>query len=330
MPGIAPQTQFQIAAIRRFNRFYTTAIGTLDEGFLHTPLTLPESRILYEIAQKRQITPTEIAATLRLDLGYISRILRSFSRRRLITRKSAPNDGRQSLLSLTRSGEKVFSELNHRSNEQIHELISPFSSDERKRLIDAMNTIESLLGESRSQLSRPWILRPHRPGDMGWVVERHGALYAQEYGWNGAFEALVARITADFIDRFDQTCEQCWIADRDGERLGCVFLVQDRESSESCKTEVPNQSTRWSEKTARLRLLLVEPSARGLGLGRALVQQCTAFARHAGYRRIVLWTNSVLDAARNIYEHEGYYLIDENPHHSFGKNLVGQTWQLDL
>ncbi len=317
MLEIAPQTQSQIAAIRRFNRFYTRAIGTLEEGFLHTQLTLPEARVLYEIAQRREITPSEIAATLSLDLGYISRILRSFSRRRLITRKASPHDGRQSLLSLTRSGETTFAELNQRSSEQVHELISPFSSDERKRLIDAMNTIETLLGESRTQLSRPWILRPHRPGDMGWVVERHGALYTQEYGWNGEFEALVARITADFIDHFDHTHEQCWIADRDGERLACVFLVKDHESPESSKT-------------ARLRLLLVEPSARGLGLGRALVQQCTAFARHAGYRRIVLWTNSVLDAARHIYEREGYYRIGEKSHKSFGKNLIGQTWQLDL
>lgn len=317
MPGIAPQTQSQIAAIRRFNRFYTRAIGTLEEGFLHTRLTLPEARVLYEIAQRRQITPSEIAATLQLDLGYISRILRSFSRRRLITRKSSPHDGRQSLLCLTRSGEKTFTELNERSNEQVHEMISPFSSDERKRLIEAMNTVESLLGESRTQLSRPWILRPHRPGDMGWVVERHGALYAQEYGWNGDFEALVARIAADFINHLDSAREQCWIADRDGERLGCVFLVKDKESPESSKI-------------ARLRLLLVEPCARGLGLGRALVQQCTAFARHAGYQRIVLWTNGCLDAARNIYEREGYCLMNEKPHHSFGKDLVGQTWHLDL
>ncbi len=330
MPEIAPQTQSQIAAIRRFNRFYTRAIGILDEGFLHTSLTLPEARVLYEIAQRRQITPSEIAATLRLDLGYISRILRSFSRRRLITRKSSPSDGRQSLLSLTRSGEKIFDELCQRSSEQVHEMISTFSSDQRKRLIDAMDTIESLLGESRTQLSRPWILRSHRPGDMGWVVERHGALYAQEYGWNNDFEALVARITADFIGHFDHNREQCWIADRDGERLGCVLLVKDKESPASSNPGPLHESTRWDEKTARLRLLLVEPSARGLGLGRALVQQCTAFARHAGYRRILLWTNSVLDAARNIYEREGYYLIGEKPHHSFGKNLVGQTWQLDL
>lgn len=330
MLEIAPQTQSQIAAIRRFNRFYTRAIGTLEEGFLHSQLTLPEARVLYEIAQRREITPSEIAVTLRLDLGYISRILRSFSRRRLITRKSSPSDGRQSLLSLTRSGEKTFGELNQRSSEQVHEMISPFSSDERKRLIDAMDTIESLLGESRTQLSRPWILRPHRPGDMGWVVERHGALYAQEYGWNGEVEAFVARLTADFIEHFDHVREQCWIADRDGERLGCVFLVKDTDLPHSSTTEVTKESARWDEETARLRLLLVEPSARGLGLGRALVEQCTAFARRAGYRRIILWTNSILDAARHLYQREGYRIVNERPHHSFGKNLVGQTWQLDL
>lgn len=322
MPHVAPhihsqiqsQAQSQIDAIRRFNRFYTRAIGTLEEGLLHTTFTLPEARVLYEISLRRQITPSEIAATLRLDLGYISRILRTFSDRRLITRKPSPSDGRQSLLCLTRSGEKAADELNQRANEQVHEMISPFTTDERNRLIDAMNTIESLLGDSRSQLSRPYVLRPHRPGDMGWVVERHGSLYAQEYDWDERFEGLVARITADFIDHFDPAREQCWIADRDGERLGCVFLVKDADAIQ----------------TARLRLLLVEPCARGIGLGRDLVQHCTAFARSAGYQRITLWTNSVLDAARQIYQSEGYRLISENPHHSFGKNLIGQNWQLDL
>jgi DNA-binding MarR family transcriptional regulator/GNAT superfamily N-acetyltransferase len=330
MPQDISQTQSQIDAIRRFNRFYTRAIGTLEDGLLHTHFSLPEARVLYEIAQRPDITPSEIAATLNLDLGYISRILRSFSRRRLITRKPSPTDGRQSLLSLTRSGEKAFAELNTRSSEQVHKMITPISSDGRSRLITAMSTIESLLGESRTQLSRPWLLRPHRSGDMGWVVERHGALYAQEYGWNGDFEALVARITADFIDHFDPAREQCWIADRDGERLGCVFLVKDTESPASSRTGVPNESIPWGEKTARLRLLLVEPSARDLGLGRALVQQCTAFARTAGYRRIVLWTNSVLTSARRIYEQEGYRLLCEKPYTAFGKDLVSQDWQLDL
>ena len=314
MPYVAPQIQSQINAIRRFNRFYTRAIGTLEEGFLHTQLTLPEARILYEISLRRQITPSEIAATLRLDLGYISRILRTFSDRHLIARKPSPSDGRQSLLSLTPSGEKAAAELDQRANEQVREMISPFTTDERNRLIDGMNTIESLLGDTRSQLSRPYVLRPHRPGDMGWVVERHGALYSQEYGWDERFEALVARITADFIDHFDPAREQCWIADRDGERLGCVFLVKDPDSAQ----------------TARLRLLLVEPCARGVGLGRDLVQHCTAFARGAGYQRITLWTNSVLDAARQIYQREGYRLIGEKPHHSFGKNLIGQNWELQL
>lgn len=318
MSAITPQVQSQIDAIRRFNRFYTRAIGTLEESLLHTQFTLPEARVLYEVGLRRQTTPSEIATTLSLDLGYVSRILRTFSDRQLIDRKSSPTDGRQSLLSLTSAGEKAFTELTQRADEQVHEMLSPFTNDERSRLVDAMNTIESLLGGTRSTLScRPYILRPHRPGDMGWIIERHGALYSQEYGWDEHFEAFVARITADFIDRFDPTREASWIADRDGERLGCVFLVKDMEAANPLEA-------------ARLRLLLVEPSARGLGLGRALVQQCTAFARSAGYRRISLWTNSVLDVARQIYQREGYRLISENAHHSFGKNLVGQTWQLDL
>ncbi|HEX7159547.1 MAG TPA: bifunctional helix-turn-helix transcriptional regulator/GNAT family N-acetyltransferase [Edaphobacter sp.] len=317
MPStIGLQTQSQIDSIRRFNRFYTRVIGTLEEGFLHTQFTLPEARVLYEIAQRRQITPSEIAATLMLDLGYVSRILGNLADRRLITRKPSPIDGRQSLLSVTRSGEKAAEDLSCRADEQVHEMIAPFTSDERKRLVDSMNTVESLLADARSHLSQPWILRPHRPGDMGWVVERHSVLYSQEYGWGERFEAFVARITADFIDHFDPAREQCWIADRDGDRLGCVFLVKD--------TEAPDDST------ARLRLLLVEPPARGLGLGRALVQQCTTFARRVGYRRITLWTNSVLDTARQIYQREGYRLISEKPHHSFGKDLVGQNWELDL
>jgi DNA-binding MarR family transcriptional regulator/GNAT superfamily N-acetyltransferase len=316
MATVGSQVQSQIDSIRRFNRFYTRIIGTLEEGFLHTEFPLPEARVLYEVAQRRQITPSEIAAILMLDLGYVSRILGSLSDRRLITRKPSPNDGRQSLLSLTRSGEKAAANLSSRADEQVHEMISPFTSDERKRLVDAMNTVESLLADARSHLSRPWVLRPHRPGDMGWVIERHGVLYSQEYGWDERFEALVARITADFIDHLDPIREQCWIADGDGGRLGCVFLVKDTSTHD--------------DTTARLRLLLVEPSARGLGLGRALVQQCTTFARRVGYRRITLWTNSVLDTARQIYQREGYRLISEKPHHSFGKDLVGQNWQLDL
>jgi DNA-binding MarR family transcriptional regulator/GNAT superfamily N-acetyltransferase len=302
----------QISSIRRFNRFYTRAIGTLQEGLLESPLSLPEARVLYEIASRNQPTASEIAAALKMDLGYLSRILSTFTARKLIIRKTSPNDARQTLLSLTKAGQQQFATLDRRSNHQIKQMVQPFTPEQRSRLVAAMNSIESLLGDTPSP--EPYILRPHRPGDIGWVVARHGALYAQEYGWDQRFEALVARITADFIDHFDPQRERCWIADRSGESLGCVFLVKDPKLTD----------------TARLRLLLVEPGARGLGLGRTLIQECTHFARQAGYRKITLWTNSVLDAARHLYQREGYRLVSEEPHRSFGKNLVGQHWELPL
>jgi len=313
-PRIQAEIKPQIAAIRRFNRFYTRAIGTLHECLLQSELSLAEARVLYEIATRDQPTASEIAAALNLDLGYLSRILRTFAERKLITRRTSADDARQSLLTLTRAGQKESAALNQRSNQQIQEMIEPFTAEQRSRLVQAMASIESLLGDSNTQPPEPYILRPHRPGDMGWVVQRHGLLYAQEYGWDERFEALVARITADFIDNFDSERERCWVADRNGESHGCIFLVKDTKTRQ----------------TARLRLLLVEPSARGLGLGRALIRECTQFARQAGYRRITLWTNSVLRAARHLYEDEGYRLVSEEPHQSFGKDLVGQTWELRL
>ncbi|HWW23782.1 MAG TPA: helix-turn-helix domain-containing GNAT family N-acetyltransferase [Edaphobacter sp.] len=305
-------TDPHIAAIRSFNRFYTRAIGTLEEHLLQSSLSLPEARVLYEIATRTQPTASEIAATLNLDLGYLSRILRTFINRKLLTRKTSPTDARQSFLSLTKSGQKEFAVLNQRSNQQIEQLIAPFTDTQRIQLVQAMSTIEIILSPSTTQ--PPFILRPHRPGDMGWVVQNHGLLYAREYGWDERFEALVARITADFIDNFDPTRERCWIAERNGESIGSVFLVKDKKS----------------RTTARLRLLLVDPSARGLGLGRTLVRECTQFARNVGYRKITLWTNSVLEAARHLYQAEGYHLISEETHHSFGKKLTGQTWELQL
>jgi DNA-binding MarR family transcriptional regulator/GNAT superfamily N-acetyltransferase len=311
---MATDTTSQIAAIRSFNRFYTRAIGTLEEGLLATHFSLPEARVLYEIATRDQPTASEIATSLNLDLGYLSRILRAFEARLLIKRKTSSADGRKSLLTLTKTGQKQFATLDLRSNQQIHEMIQPYSPDQRTRLVRSMRTIESMLSDPSPRPSPPYILRPHRPGDMGWVVERHGFLYAEEYGWDERFEALVARITADFIDHLDPLRERCWIADRNDERLGCVFLVKDPKHVD----------------TARLRLLLVEPTARGLGLGSTLIRECTRFARRAGYSKITLWTNSVLDAARHLYQREGYKLVGEDPHHSFGKDLIGQTWQLDL
>jgi DNA-binding MarR family transcriptional regulator/GNAT superfamily N-acetyltransferase len=306
-------TDTHITAIRSFNRFYTRAIGTLEEHLLQSSLSLPEARVLYEIATHTQPTASEIAATLNLDLGYLSRILRTFIDRKLITRKTSPTDGRQSFLSLTKPGQKEFATLNQRSNQQIEQMIAPFTGEQRTRLVQAMSTIESTLSSSPTPTA-PFILRPHRPGDMGWVVQHHGLLYAREYAWDERFEALVARITADFIDNFDPIRERCWIAERNGESIGSVFLVKDQKS----------------RTTARLRLLLVHPSARGLGLGRTLIRECTLFARNAGYRKIALWTNSVLDAARHLYQAEGYHLIKEETHHSFGKKLTAQTWELQL
>ena len=309
-----PSIQHQIDSIRRFNRFYTRAIGTLQAGLLDSPLTLPEARVLYEIATRDQPTASEIAIALDLDVGYLSRILRSFEAHLLIKRRTSPDDGRRSHLTLTKTGQKQFAILNERSNQQVNEMIQPFSPDQRTRLVQAMSTIESMLSDPSPRPSPPYILRPHRPGDMGWVVQRHGFLYAEEYGWDERFEALIARITADFIEHLNPLRERCWIADRNDERLGCVFLVQD--------TKDPD--------TARLRLLLVEPTARGLGLGSTLIRECTQFARHTGYRKIALWTNSVLDTARHLYQREGYRLVAEEPHHSFGKDLLGQNWELTL
>jgi DNA-binding MarR family transcriptional regulator/GNAT superfamily N-acetyltransferase len=302
-----------VAAVRRFNRFYTAAIGTLDEGLLKSPFSLAEARLLFEIANSERPTASAIAARLKLDMGYVSRILGRFEDRGLIRRETSPSDGRQSILSLTARGRKEFATLNRRSDEQVAAMLTPLGPEKQQRLVAAMTAIESALGKEEGA-ARPYVLRNHRPGDMGWVVHRHGALYAQEYGWDERFEAFVARITGDFIDQFNAKRERCWIAERDGEFLGCVFLVKDR----------------TAKKTAKLRLLLVEPSARGLGVGRTLVRQCTEFARQAGYARIVLWTNSILTSARRIYESEGYRLVKEEDHESFGKKLTGQYWELPL
>ena len=305
-----------IASIRSFNRFYTRLLGTLSEHLLEGPLSLAEARVLYELAHRFQPTASDIAVDLGLDLSYLSRILQGFTRAKLIRRQPSKTDRRQSTIALTPTGQRLFESLDRRSSDQVHQIIAPLTFEQQTNLVTSMTTIESLLDRNATK-STTVILRQHRPGDMGWVIERHGALYAQEYGWDERFEALVARIAADFIDNLDPAHERCWIAERDGQRLGCVFLVRDAESSE------PN-------KTARLRLLLVDPAARGLGLGRNLVQQCTAFARSVGYRRIVLWTNSILTSARRIYEDEGYRLLREKPYTAFGKDLVSQDWQLDL
>jgi len=303
----------EIETFRAFSRFYTRLLGTLNEVLLDTKYSLTEARILYEVAATPDLTAATLCERLQLDQGYLSRTLAKLHKSRLIARKAIASDARQTSLNLTRSGHEAFAELNERSNNQVREILEPLSPVARTALLQSMKTIEDTLAPKRTQ-PRVCVLRTHRPGDMGWVVQRHGVIYHEEYGWDQSFEALVARIAADFIDQYDPTRERCWIAEASGESLGCIFLVKHPEQPD----------------VARLRLLLVEPTARGLGLGAALVRQCGQFAREAGYRKITLWTNSTLSSARRIYEHEGYCLVNESPHHSFGKDLIGQTWELDL
>lgn len=301
----------RVAAVRRFNRFYTQRIGVLPEGYLGSPFSLTEARVLYELAQREAPTAGELAADLGLDPGYMSRILQRFQKRGLIDRRRSEADGRRGVLSLTEEGWRAFEPLAARSRQQVGEMLGGLSPLEQERLVEAMRTIEGLLG-SRPEPRVPFLLRPPRPGDLGWVVHRHGTLYAQEYGWNEEFEALVAGIVAQFVREHDPNRERCWIAEREGQAVGSVFLV------------------RKSEAVAQLRLLLVEPEARGLGIGGYLVDECVRFARAVGYRRITLWTQSVLTAARRIYQRAGFRLVQAEPHHSFGCDLVGETWEMDL
>ncbi len=307
----SPTLEQRVAAVRRFNRFYTRQIGVLQEHLLKSPFSLTEARVIYELAQREQATATELGVELGLDAGYLSRILRGFEKRGLIDKQPSPADGRRTLLRLSDAGREAFARLNGNARQDVETMLRDLPADAQLRLVQALGTIEGLLG-ARPERNAPYILRPHRPGDMGWVVQRHGALYAQEYGWDEQFEALVAEIVARFVRRYDPKRERCWIAERDGENVGSVFLV------------------RRSATVAQLRLLLVEPQARGLGIGKRLVDECTRFARQVGYRKIMLWTNSVLDAARHLYQQAAYRLVDEERHHSFGHDLVGQTWELKL
>ena len=308
MPDIDPG----VTAVRRFNRFYTKQIGLLDEGHLHSPFSLAAVRVLYELAHRDGPSATELGRALALDAGYLSRLLRDFEKRGLIERRQSDADGRQSHLTLTAEGRATFAQLDARTNEQIGALLADLSPENRRRLAEAMRTIEETLGGARAEPKVPYILRQHQPGDMGWVIHRHGVLYAQEYGWDERFEALVADIAAKFIHDFDPKRERCWIAERDGAIVGSVFLVKD------------------SDEVARLRLLLVEPSARGLGIGHRLVAECLRFARQVGYARMTLWTNDVLHAARRIYIQAGFTLVKEETHHSFGHELNAQTWEMKL
>jgi DNA-binding MarR family transcriptional regulator/N-acetylglutamate synthase-like GNAT family acetyltransferase len=305
-----PQLRHRAERVRQFNRFYTRQIGLLHEGLLESPFSLTEMRVLYELAQREQTTASQLVADLNLDPGYLSRILRGFQNKRLIRRTTSRTDARQQQIALSPSGHSTFLPYDERSTQEVAAMLQQLPPAGQERLLDAIRTIERLLGPPSK--APAYLLREHRPGDIGWVIERHGALYASEYGWTMEFEALVAEIAAAFLNHLDPARERCWIAERDGVNLGCVFLVKK------------------DDHTAKLRLLLVEPQARGLGIGRRLVHECIAFARKAGYRKITLWTQSILLPARQLYADAGFRLLESKPNRSFGADLISETWDLDL
>jgi DNA-binding MarR family transcriptional regulator/GNAT superfamily N-acetyltransferase len=311
-------TDRRVAAVRRFNRFYTQQIGVLNEHLLHSRLSLTEVRVLYELAHRSEPRGAAIAKSLGLDAGYLSRLLRGFVKRGLISMRASKGDRRERVLTLTKKGRDRFATLDARAHQEVAGMLRGVSPGVQRDLVNGMECIQQALvrpPDQPSGIAAPYLLRSHRPGDMGWIVHRHGVLYAEEYGWDERFEGLVARIVADFIAQLDPRRERCWIAERDGELLGCVFLVKHQEAP---------------DRVAKLRLLLVEPAARGSGLGSRLVGECVSFARQAGYRKITLWTNSVLHAARRIYERTGFRLMHEEAHRDYGPELIGQTWELDL
>jgi DNA-binding MarR family transcriptional regulator/predicted GNAT family acetyltransferase len=310
-----------VQSMRRFNRFYTRQIGLLDEGLLNSPFSLTEVRTLYELSHREQPTAVELCKELGLDAGYLSRILRKFEKQRLIEKKVFPQDARQSLLSLTERGRKVFKPLDARSTGQVRAIMSKRLPTQQEDLVRAMQSIESILasdgakrkgGERRGE-QQAYLLRQHKPGDMGWVVYRHGILYSQEYKYDERFEALVAKIVAEFVEHYNPARERCWMAESNGRIVGSVFLVEK------------------SKTVAKLRLLFVEPSARGMGIGKHLVAECVRFARAAGYKTILLWTQNELTAARSIYQHAGFELVGKKRHNSWGRrSLVAETWKLKL
>jgi DNA-binding MarR family transcriptional regulator/GNAT superfamily N-acetyltransferase len=306
-----PDAHHQISAVRAFNRFYTRKLGVLDQQLLKSPFSLSEARVLYELAHRDNPAAKEIGIELGLDPGYLSRIVQSFDERGLITRTPLPSDRRQYRLSLTAKGRQAFAKLDRSSHDDVADMLAALPRGDGERLIEAMATIERVLGLPRVSRSAA-ILREPRPGDMGWVVQSHGSLYASERGFDSSFEGLVAEIAAKFLASFDASRERCWIADIDGAQVGSVFLVRD------------------SDDVAKLRLLLVDPAGRGQDLGRRLVGECIAFARACGYRKITLWTQSILLAARKIYQDAGFVLVTSEPHRSFGQSLIGETWELKL
>jgi DNA-binding MarR family transcriptional regulator/GNAT superfamily N-acetyltransferase len=305
--------QRSVAAVRRFNRFYTRRIGVLAEGFLDSPFSLTEVRVLYELAARQVTSATELRRELEIDGGYLSRMLQAFHRRGLIQKKASATDGRRSELSLSAAGREQFARLDDRQRVDVERMLGALPPKARQQLLQRMQSMEKILAPAQGAAPpAPYTLRMHRPGDMGWITHRQAVLYHQEYGWDERYEALIARIMADFVENFDPKKERCWVAERDGEIVGSVFCVKK------------------SPTVAKLRLLYVEPSTRGLGIGTRLTDECIAFARARGYRKLTLWTNSVLLSARRIYERAGFALVEEKRHHSFGHDLVGQTWDLML
>jgi len=307
----------RVDTVRRFNRFYTRAIGVLQEGWLGSFFSLTETRVLYELAHREKATASVVGNSLDLDAGYLSRILGAFEKRGLVEKTPSQDDGRQSVLTLTEEGRRQFAPLDARTNQEVGGMLESLSENHQRQLLGAMQTIETLLpspekDRAESTAKAPYLLRPHQLGDMGWVVYRQGVLYGQEYGYDEQFEALAAEIVAKFIQNYDAKRERCWIAEKDGEVVGSVFVVAK------------------SKTIAKLRLLYVEPAARGLGIGSRLVAECVRFARQAGYKKMVLWTQSELDAARHIYKRAGFRVVEKKPHHSFGKDLVAETWELSL
>jgi DNA-binding MarR family transcriptional regulator/N-acetylglutamate synthase-like GNAT family acetyltransferase len=309
----AGQAKERIAAVRRFNRFYTRQIGVLRKDYLGSPYTLGEMRVLYELSQGETKTASEIGHALDLDAGYLSRVLRNFEKRGLIRRKTSRTDARQSDITLTSRGAKVFAPFEKRSQDFVAAMLGTLKPNEQTRLVGAMHAIETLLGEPHEESQkRSYTLRPPRHGDFGWIVSSHGELYAREYGWTDKFEGLCAQIVADFINNFDEKRERCWIAEMNGETVGCIILAKD------------------SAQVARIRLLLIDPKARGIGLGHRLVDECVRFARQAGYKRVTLWTHEVLTAARRVYQKAGFKLTASEKKRSWGKDVVAEYWDLDL
>jgi len=309
-------SQQTIAAVRRFNRFYTRQIGVLRKNYLDSPYSLGEMRVLYELAQNEKLTASDIARTLDLDMGYLSRLLRNFEKRGLINRKISESDARQSHLTLTARGGKMFAPMEQRSQQYAASMLASLDGTQQEQIVSAMKSIETLLAGTPAvnSVSRPtYTFREPRAGDFGWIVSSHAKLYWREYGWAEPFEGLCAQIVADFVNNFDPERERCWIVEMNGENVGCVMLVKD---------DQPN--------VARLRLLLVDPKARGLGLGAKLVDECVRFARAKGYAKITLWTHSVLSAARHVYEGAGFKLTSSEPRRSWGKDVVAEFWDLDL